>query len=728
MSEPAEDSLSQPQIVFNLSVLGPFELTSTESGASIAVTAAKMRALLAYLATTPRGSEDRRRLAGMLWASRGENQARQNLRQMLSNSRRDNDARLLVIDDSRVGIDLSLVAIDRAALIDIAPDASADTLGRIADLYRGDFAVGLEIGEPDFDAWLEAERLKCREAAIALFDRLIRLLAEGGRHEEALRCANRLLEIDPLREETHRLVISEEAAVSGRASAMQRFESFRVLLRDELGVRPEAATMRRLDELRRPDAKDAAPAEAETLPPTDSAPPPATPAQEVSRPVRRALAAAAIMTVALLLGATATLLIRNHPDPPITYIDDNTGRASIAVLPFESDAGDASSKARAHPYEVETRLSVARQFRMTLIDLPDHLAVGDAAATGRSLRAQYVLRTRLTESPEGIVANVSLLDSATAISVATTPIPMTGPPFKFARQLYRYISPEMAAHRAKILSDRDPDSPAALSWRGAVAGVRTRVGSNDPTDGIDLFNRVLAREPDNFEAKMSLIGALHLRISRDQSTDRAGDLDRSNALLIQARQQRPTSAEVAFFEGMDSILRGRLEDAAPDFDRAVELDNTHWLAALKSAHVRMFLGHLEEADQRMEKMISNLLPDIAVPETAFIAGEIALSAGRTDRAVSYLEAAVRGNPAIARIHALYAAALWLAGRPADAHAEAMLSKTLNPPFPLERLAKRGGSGIGQRYREARDRQVAALLSAIAVTGNDSAAMSQGSEH
>src|SRR6202035_1898543 len=102
-------------------------------------------------------------------------------------------------------------AVDRAAFMAASTQADVGELSAMADLYRGDFAAGLEIGEPEFDAWLQAERARCREAAIALFDRLVRALADLGCHEEALQRAVRLAEIDPLREETLRLRIAEGA-------------------------------------------------------------------------------------------------------------------------------------------------------------------------------------------------------------------------------------------------------------------------------------------------------------------------------------------------------------------------------------------------------------------------------------------------------------------------------------------------------------------------------------
>jgi hypothetical protein len=131
-------------------------------------------------------------------------------------------------------------------------------------------------------------------------------------------------------------VIAQEAIVSGRASAMQRYEAFRLLLRDELGVRPEAATLRLLDDLRRQPTPDG-PVDAivETSP--QSAEPAKMP---MSRPLflrsmppggGRLAVLAAGLTLALLLGGTIAMRASRLFEAPIAYIDDDTGRASLVV-------------------------------------------------------------------------------------------------------------------------------------------------------------------------------------------------------------------------------------------------------------------------------------------------------------------------------------------------------------------------------------------------------------
>uniref|UniRef100_UPI001968252C AfsR/SARP family transcriptional regulator n=1 Tax=Stenotrophomonas indicatrix TaxID=2045451 RepID=UPI001968252C len=77
-------SFPQDSAPFELRLLGPFTLTHLPSDTLIPVTAAKMRALFALLCASPGFTEKRRRVAGLLWASRGDDQARHSLRQLLS--------------------------------------------------------------------------------------------------------------------------------------------------------------------------------------------------------------------------------------------------------------------------------------------------------------------------------------------------------------------------------------------------------------------------------------------------------------------------------------------------------------------------------------------------------------------------------------------------------------------------------------------------------------------
>jgi DNA-binding SARP family transcriptional activator len=66
-----------------LKLLGGFELR-TASGLAVEIASRKTRALLAYLALPAGRSHARDKLTGLLWSDRGDKQARDSLRQALS--------------------------------------------------------------------------------------------------------------------------------------------------------------------------------------------------------------------------------------------------------------------------------------------------------------------------------------------------------------------------------------------------------------------------------------------------------------------------------------------------------------------------------------------------------------------------------------------------------------------------------------------------------------------
>ena len=637
---------------------------------------------------------------------------------MLSNFRRrasPETSGILLFDDSTVGLVPSAVVIDRTALIELRPDADVTELSRVADLYRNDFGLGLETGESDFDDWLHSERIRCRDAAISLFDRLVRKLIDLGRHEEALTRANRLAEIDPTREETHRLVIAQEATVSGRASAMQRYEAFRLLLRDELSVRPEAATLRLLDDLRQQPNPEK-PADPIVEPSSRLMAPAPMP---VLRPATRRWQPAALvacLALALPLGGMIAKPVWRLFEAPIVYIDDDTGRASLVVLPFEAAPGHDDLPERARAYEAEARVTFGHRNRLSLVEMPHTAVPADPTELGRTLRVRYVIKTFLSETPGGMQANVSLIDSASGTTVRGIQIPLDGTPVKFAREVTRSILTEITLHRAKTFPS-DSESTPALLWRAAAVQISSRVGAIKPEE-LAMYEKVLARDPNQLYALLGLGGALILKVARDQSPNRMADIRRAESLMQKAFEEAPNLSEIALEQGMLKKFQRQYEEAIPDFQRAVRFDQTDWIAAAQVAHCKMFVGLPEEAYREMEEVMPHLLPDLGAAESAFIAAEAALVAGHPDRAVEYLDIAISGNPTMPRLHGLRAAALWLAGRQAEAVTAAGLSQTLTlppaPRFTADTMAKRGGPEASQQYQAANARYIAAFRSALAL--------------
>jgi len=695
---------------FVLRVFGAFELAERATGRLVTIKSLKMRALLAVIAATPGQRANRRRMAGLLWASLGEAPALHNLRQTLSNFRKAcPDADILLTDDESLALNASVLSSDHELLHKARQSADVECLRRAASAYRGEFGAGLEVGEEEIDRWLADEQARCRDAAVSIHDRLVRLLAGAGLHREALDHANRLAEIDPYREETHRLVIAAEEAVSGRGSALARFQQFAELLRTELDVAPEQATRDLIDGLRARVTTRAVvpPPEA----PTAEAPHPA-PERVVprdGRAGRRRIAAAATLAAAVLGGS---LLAWQASRAPVVYAGEDSGRVSIAILPFQPASEQDGSGARMAGLDADTRIAFSRAIGLAAVEIRDGVATRDPVSTGRALGARYVVKTAFSRTSRGAQADVALFDTASGVSVAATAIPEDGMTTAFARTLFHFVASEVTLHRARILAATEPDSTAALLWRAEAAHLKTRVGAASPEEAR-LFEAALSREPDQLVGLLGLASTLILRVAREQSPDRAADIARAGDLLRRAREQAPSLAEIAFREGMLEKLQGRFESAEKNFERAFALDRIHWNAAAQAAHVKIFRGQFEDAFTGMELATAYLLPDLGAAETAYIAGETALVAGHPERAVAYLDMAIAGNATVARIHGMRAAALWMAGRHDEARAAATRSRKLEPPYAPELMMQRGRATAASRFKEARDRYVEAYRAALA---------------
>jgi len=176
----------------------------------------KSQALLAYLAIVPGQGHLRDKLAALLWGGSGREEARHSLRQSLSVLRFE---QLIRRDSPR-------------------------SLEEAVTLYRGDLLEGLDVSEEPFEEWLLGERTRLRETAVAVLTRFVGLQTQSGSEDGAIQTALRLLALDPLREEFHRLLMSLYGRRGRVGDAVEQYRTCAAVLRRELGVEPTSETQR----------------------------------------------------------------------------------------------------------------------------------------------------------------------------------------------------------------------------------------------------------------------------------------------------------------------------------------------------------------------------------------------------------------------------------------------------------------------------------------------------
>jgi TolB-like protein len=235
-----------------LELLGGFHLISGSSR-DVDIAAKKNRALLGILTMAPRQEVTRERLTGLLWSDRGDEQAKNSLRQALVTLRKDFealDADPLVMNGDRVGLDPNLVSADVIEFLSASASADPSELQHAANLYRGSFLDGLSAGDNAFEDWLRGARADLVSRAIRVLESLAGTLAG----DERIAASERLVALDPLREASHRALIEGYIAKGDRSLAIKQYEACKLILKRELGVDPGPE----LQELRRSlDARDA---------------------------------------------------------------------------------------------------------------------------------------------------------------------------------------------------------------------------------------------------------------------------------------------------------------------------------------------------------------------------------------------------------------------------------------------------------------------------------------
>jgi DNA-binding SARP family transcriptional activator/tetratricopeptide (TPR) repeat protein len=237
-----------------LTLLGGFD-ARPHSGPSLVLPTKKARALLAYLAVPLGRAHSREKLAALLWGDMPDAQARGNLRQALSRIQKawaGAAVPVMLFQGDTIALDPSAVEVDVAAFERLLVDGRPGALEQAVEQYRGDLLEGLTVSEGAFDEWLTAERERLRELAIKGLGRLLAHQNMSCEEDQALQTARRLLELDPLQEAVHRIVMRLHWQRGRPAAALRQYQLCVDLLERELRAEPEAETRRLHEEILRP--------------------------------------------------------------------------------------------------------------------------------------------------------------------------------------------------------------------------------------------------------------------------------------------------------------------------------------------------------------------------------------------------------------------------------------------------------------------------------------------
>jgi DNA-binding SARP family transcriptional activator len=201
----------------------------------------KVQALAAYLALREGGAVNREQIRELLWPDRGEDQARHSLRQALFVLRRDGFGGQDAIRsrDNVIALPPENTACDVRELRALIAAGSNASWQAIIALYPGPLLHGFPPVSPEFDDYLTMAR-KALETDV--LEALGRIADDAADREQRVTIAERMLAIDPLREDTHRRLIAGYVPLGRRADAIRIYNDAKALLRREMDVAPSAET------------------------------------------------------------------------------------------------------------------------------------------------------------------------------------------------------------------------------------------------------------------------------------------------------------------------------------------------------------------------------------------------------------------------------------------------------------------------------------------------------
>jgi adenylate cyclase len=625
-------------------MLGGFDLTGVEGG-DLTLPRKKLRALVALLALGPAAGWSRERLTALLWGDRDEEQARGSLRQALAELRR-------ILGESALLTDRDTAAFDRAAVHSDAEDfarlAAAGELEQAAALYRGDLLDGVNLPDAGFADWLLVERTRLHDLAVGVLTRL--LDTQSG--DAAIATAQRLLQFDPAREETHRALMQLYAVQGNRCQALRQYQLCRDSLQRDLGVKPEPETERLFKEIQS-SAKGVMPGQARRPPENDKA------ASDMNVDPRR-----------------GDIGVKSIAEPARPLLDSVAGGATISEQYFGSWRWPATIAAALvllvlagaaawwHPWE--PAIEPAAVDRMTL-PLPDKSSIAVLPFTNMSGDPeQEYFADGMTDD---LITDLSKVSSLFVIARNST--------FVYKGQM---------AETRQVAEDLGVRYVVEGSVRRAGNTVRVNAQLVDTTTGGHVWaDRYDSSVTDIFAVQDSIVreivGALALSLSEGEQEEIA----RGQTVNVQARE--------AFQKGWEHYLRFTAEDnakAAEYFKQAAETDPEYGraYAALGIVYVRgcqwrwneelgmtpsiasqTAMGYLSEAERNTSSL------------TKVAASQIHLYNERHEDALTEAARAIALDPNDPEAHVAMALAMITTGTPKAGLEFVETALRLNPSHP-----------------------------------------------
>lgn len=671
-----------------LHLLGTFSIRANVGRPiPISVRSRKARALLAYVAMKPNYRAAREELATLFWGDNPDALARHSLRQCLISLRQDLSvaSQILVVDREAIGLHTHLVDLDARTFMSLARSAAPDELIRAAALWHGPFSPGLRLDIEEFDIWHSQEAGQLAAAAGVVFEALCRNADANGDGENAITAAERLVALEPTREDRQRTALKLLARYRGPEAALGRAKLLTDLLRKEFDAAPEAATCALIAAIKRGefehvDGPDRArPAAAHglvaadgllaTAPPSlpacefdvSSAPAPSAPAAAAaprntapdtlpfwrSRP--RATASAAIALV--LIGVVAALGLANGWKLRVPLADPRQNQA-IAVLPFVVDnptQSDDTGFARIFTHNLIGYLSRFGTLHVMSEQVSEFYRARqfDVASLKTGLGVKYAIVGHIQDNDSALRIDIQMVDTASRTNVWSDDfLRERGDPIRIADEAARGVTRVLAIEinrlsalraRANPSSQLTSDELVSLGYLALGRGTR----SENLADALMSFEAALRHDP-HYQPALLAIARLHIIAAMHfVDLEPSPDLRQDERLLNESLGRSPNSISALYSLALLQKYRGQYQASLNSLRRCLELNPSFLPAQGQIGDILTLTGQPQKGLELILQTIRVASPnDPTIGYWYLFAAEAALELSQNEESLNW---ALRAN-------------------------------------------------------------------------------------
>ena len=390
-------------------------------------------------------------------------------------------------------------------------------------------------------------------------------------------------------------------------------------------------------------------------------------------------------------GARVALMSRFDSSPATSL------RASIAVLPFVNQSGDATRDYFSDGITEDITNALGRFSGVMVIS---HNAVKankgrsmSPAEISRELSVRYIAQGSVRQSDGKLRVAVELSDAANGAQLWSERYDGAGSDvFEIQDRIVKNIVGALAVKLTQVEQQRVFTKPTdSLEAYDLVLGARARLDLNERSanrEARGLLARAQALAPDYAEIFTALCEADFQRAIYGWVEDASESMGRAEAYCKRALASRDVQAHTRAHAQIATIYThlGRFDEALNHAERAIELNASDSTALYRRGAALLYVGRIDEAIAAMETAKRfEPHPGAGVGLNLAVAYYVA---GQYRQALAQADALLTRTPDHVSLHALRAATLAQLGNSEDATRAAEQVRRFSPKFEIERFGSR----------------------------------------